>query len=92
MHIFYGESLSKYTGWCSNDFTAEGLPRRDADAYDGLRGEFAGCLAALQLEHVELLLMHYPGQLQPWAVEPSVHHPAHFLQTVASERYRVVHE
>ena len=92
MYILYGKSLSKYTGWCSNDFTAWGLPSRDVDAYDGLRGEFAGCLAALQLEHVELLLMHYPGQPQPWAVELSVRHPVHFLQIVASERYRVVHE
>ena len=36
--------------------------RRDVDAYEGLLEEFAGCLKSLRLEHVDLLLMHYPGQ------------------------------
>ncbi len=36
--------------------------RRDMDAYTGLLEEFAGCLASLELTHVDLLLMHYPGQ------------------------------
>ena len=36
--------------------------KRVMDPYTGLLEEFAGCIASLHLDHVDLLLMHYPGQ------------------------------
>ena len=34
-------------------------------AYEGVLDEFAGCLRNLQLEHVDLLLIHFPGPPAP---------------------------
>jgi diketogulonate reductase-like aldo/keto reductase len=58
--------------------------RRDMDAYTGLLEEFAGCLASLELRHVDLLLMHYPGQ--PPEDEPL---PEGFLTTEEGQAKRL---
>jgi diketogulonate reductase-like aldo/keto reductase len=60
----------------------------DADSYQGVLDEFAGCLERLQIQYVDLLLLHWPGPKPEPQAALGVERPAGRLTSAQAQRKR----